>query len=183
MLRYLPNLITGLRFLLVLPIVSAFLKEDWRLAFYLFLIASLSDGIDGLLARCYGWITPLGAMLDPIADKLLLISSFVTFSWLSKLPWWLTGTVIARDLWIIVGALVYRFWIGPLYCQPIWVSKLNTALQLLLILLLLIHLGFYALPLSSLYSTGVLMLITSVVSFVQYTWLWSLQAWRAACER
>jgi len=177
-LWYLPNLITGLRFLLVLPVVTALLKENYQLAFYLFVIAGLSDGVDGLLARYYGWTSHLGALLDPIADKLLLIGSFITFTWLGKVPWSVTAVVVARDLWIMLGALAYRFWIGPLDYRPLAVSKLNTILQLSLVLLLLIHLGFLALPVLLLQGIAVLMFSTTLLSFVQYTWHWGLRAYR-----
>jgi len=182
-LRYLPNLITGLRFLLILPVVVALLGENYRLAFYFFLIAGLSDGIDGLLARYYGWTSHLGAILDPVADKLLLIGSFIAFTWLSKIPWWLTAVVVGRDLWIMLGALAYRFWIGPIDYHPLIISKLNTVLQLGLILLLLVHLGFWPLPVWLLHGVTIIMSITTLLSFMQYGWVWGQRAWHHTRQR
>jgi cardiolipin synthase (CMP-forming) len=177
-LWYLPNVITGLRLLLVFPIVSALLRENWQLAFCLFLIGGLSDGIDGLLARYYSWTSQLGAFLDPFADKLLLIASFVTLAYLGKLPWLLTIMVVMRDIWIILGVLTHHFWIGPLQYQPVWVSKLNTILQIVLILLVLIHLGFQPLSWSLLHMLIIALYGTLVISFIQYTWIWSARVWR-----
>lgn len=178
-LRYLPNLVTSLRFLLIVPIISAFLEENWHVAFYLFLLAGLSDGIDGLLARCYGWTTHLGAILDPLADKLLLMSSFIALTCLSKMPWWLTSVLVARDLWIMSGTLIYRFWVGSLDYKPIWISKLNTVLQLVFISLLLIHFGFWPLPSLLLHSVSMLMFTTTLISFIQYTYLWGNRVFHA----
>ena len=125
-LRHLPNLITCMRFILIGPILWALLTKCYPLAFYLFLIAGLSDGLDGLLARFFDWTTPLGALLDPLADKLLLMGSFIVLAYLQQIPVWLTIMVIGRDIWIMGGALLYRYWVGPLDYKPVWISKLNT---------------------------------------------------------
>lgn len=175
-LRHLPNLITCIRFILIGPILWALLKKYYPLAFYLFLIAGLSDGLDGLLARFFGWTTHLGALLDPLADKLLLMGSFVVLAYLKQIPFWLTTCVIGRDIWIMGGALIYRYWVGPLNYTPVWISKLNTFLQLILVTLLLIKLAFFTLPSVVIQRVIEAVFVTTLLSFVQYTWIWTKQA-------
>lgn len=175
-LRYLPNLITCIRFILIGPILWALLRKYYPLAFYLFLIAGLSDGLDGLLARFFNWTTHLGALLDPLADKLLLMGSFIVLTYLNQIPLWLTALVIGRDIWIMGGALIYRYWVGPLDYKPVWISKLNTFLQLVLVTLLIIKLAFFALPDLVIRRVIEAVFVTTLLSFVQYTWVWARNA-------
>ncbi len=175
-LRHLPNLITCTRFILIGPILWALLTKCYPLAFYLFLIAGLSDGLDGLLARLFDWTTPLGALLDPLADKLLLMGSFIVLAYLQQIPLWLTMMVIGRDIWIMGGALLYRYWVGPLDYKPVWISKLNTFFQLILVSLIIIKLTFFTLPLQLVPRVIEAVFVTSLLSFIQYTWMWIWQA-------
>lgn len=175
-LRHLPNVISCLRLLLIVPILWALISEHYSLAFYLFLVAGISDGLDGLLARLYGWTTRFGAFIDPVADKLLLMGSFITLGLMGHIPLALAILVIARDVWIIGGALSYQYWIGPLEFKPLFMSKLNTFFQLLLLITLLVNLGLFKLPPLFLQTLIVLVFITTSISFIQYTWEWS---WRA----
>jgi len=175
-LRYLPNLITCIRFILIGPILWALLKKHYPLAFYLFLIAGLSDGLDGLSARCFGWTTYLGALLDPMADKLLLMGSFIVLAYLHQIPLWLAASVIGRDIWIMGGALVYRYWVGPLDYKPVWISKFNTFFQLILVTLLIIKLAFFALPELIIRRMTEAVFVTTLLSFIRYTWVWAKQA-------
>ncbi|MDE2089174.1 MAG: CDP-alcohol phosphatidyltransferase family protein, partial [Gammaproteobacteria bacterium] len=105
--RDLPNLISVLRMLLVLPVVALLMTEHYREALLLFGLAGLSDALDGFLAKRYGWTSRLGAVLDPLADKILLVSSYIALGWLRLLPLWLVAAVIVRDLVIVIGAAVY----------------------------------------------------------------------------
>ena len=175
-LRYLPNLITCIRFVLIVPILWALLKKYYPLSFYLFLIAGLSDGLDGLLARFFGWTTHLGALLDPLADKLLLMGSFIVLAYLKQIPFGLTVFVIGRDIWIMGGALIYRYWVGPLDYKPVWISKLNTFLQLVLVIVLIIKLAFFDLSDRLVQHVIEAVFVTTLLSFVQYTWVWAKQA-------
>jgi hypothetical protein len=90
----------------------------------------VSDGLDGWLAKRFNWTSHLGKILDPLADKLLLVALFLTATWINLVPWWLTAVVVARDVMIGSGALVYRFWFGPLHGRPTILSKINTGMQL-----------------------------------------------------
>ena len=175
-LRHLPNLITCIRFILIGPILWALLTKCYPLAFYLFVIAGLSDGLDGLLARFFGWTTALGALLDPLADKLLLMGSFIVLAYLQQVPVWLTIMVIGRDIWIMGGALLYRYWVGPLDYKPVWISKLNTFFQLVLVTLLIIKLTFFDLPELLIPRVIEAVFVTTLLSFIQYTWMWIWQA-------
>ncbi len=175
-LRHLPNLITCIRFILIGPILWSLLTKSYPLAFYLFVIAGLSDGLDGLLARFFSWTTPLGALLDPLADKLLLMGNFIVLAYLKQIPLWLTLMVIGRDIWIMSGALLYRYWVGPLDYKPIWVSKLNTFFQLVLVSLLIIKLAFFDIRIELIPRIIEAVFVTTLLSFIQYTWMWFRQA-------
>jgi cardiolipin synthase len=134
-----PNLITVLRILLVAPIAWALLVHRFELALALFFVAGFSDGLDGFLAKHYGWTSRLGALLDPLADKALLVASYAALAWVGLLPVWLLVLVVARDVVIVAGAIAYNFRIERLEAQPTLISKLNTLLQILLVLLVIVQ--------------------------------------------
>lgn len=132
--RDIPNLITAARIILVWPLVTALLDSQFGTVLVLFAVAGISDGIDGFLARHYGWFTRLGAILDPIADKLLIVSVYVALGWEGLIPAWLVATVITRDVVIVSGAAAFRLLVGRLEMAPTVTSKLNTLLQISLVL-------------------------------------------------
>jgi cardiolipin synthase len=134
-----PNLITVIRIVLVAPIAWALLEKRFDLALAVFFVAGFSDGLDGFLAKHYGWSSHLGGLLDPLADKALLLTSFVVLTWLALLPGWLLMLVVLRDVVIVAGAVVYNFRIQRLEAQPTRISKLNTLLQILLVLLVIVR--------------------------------------------
>ena len=86
------------------------------------------DGVSVICALDHGMTSP--TFLDPLADKLLLVALFLTAAWINLLPWWLTAVVVARDVMIGLGAVIYRFWFGPLHGRPTLLSKINTGMQL-----------------------------------------------------
>lgn len=176
--RYLPNMMTGLRLVLVLPILYTIWVGYYSMAFYLFLIAAVTDAVDGRLARYYDWTSQLGAFLDPLADKCLLVSTFLLLGYLAQLPWWVVSVGIGRDVFIVAGIFIYRTWIGPIFYESILMSKINTVVQLWVILLILFHLGFHNIPDNFLYAINSIMVITSIMSFIQYAWLWGKRAWQ-----
>lgn len=136
------NFITLLRFLLVPAVVFALLSGNMDWAFAGFLIAGISDGIDGFIARQFDQRTELGAYLDPIADKLLLVSVFVVLGYMGELPLWLVIAAVTRDA-LIVGAVLLSTIMGnPVAVKPIFVSKANTAVQIVLAGLVLAELSF-----------------------------------------
>ncbi len=134
-----PNLITVLRILLVAPIAWALLHQAFGLALVLFFVAGFSDGLDGFLAKHYGWTSRLGALLDPLADKALLVTCYGALTWTGLLPFWLLVLVVSRDVVIVAGAVLYNYRIQRLEAQPTLISKLNTVLQILLVLLVIVQ--------------------------------------------
>ena len=136
--RDIPNMLTIARIVMVPPILWLLLEREFGWALLVFFVAGVSDGLDGLLAKKFDWTSRLGALLDPIADKLLLMSCYITLAWLGLLPVWLVGLVLLRDLVIVIGATFYHFRIEKLQAAPTLVSKLNTLLQILLVLLVIV---------------------------------------------
>lgn len=175
--KIIPNLLTTLRILLLVPIIGALLMHQYQLALYLFVIAGVSDCLDGLLARRFHWTSRYGAIADPLADKLLLMSSFITLGYLGYIPYWLVAVVIGRDIWIICGAFAYYFMIAQPDFAPSQLSKYNTFFQILLVGLLLFDLSFHAISSQVFQFLIQLIFVTSLLSFVDYTWVWGRQAW------
>jgi cardiolipin synthase len=134
-----PNIITVLRIVLVLPIAWALLQDRYGWALLLFVVAGVSDGLDGFLAKHYGWTSRLGALLDPLADKALLVTCYAALTWNALLPLWLLVLVVVRDIVIVAGAVVYNFRVQRLDAAPTLISKLNTLLQILLVLLVIVQ--------------------------------------------
>ncbi|MDX8531454.1 CDP-alcohol phosphatidyltransferase family protein [Mesorhizobium sp. VK25A] len=137
-----PNLITILRLLLVPAVVLAMLQSLWGWAFAGFLVAGVSDGVDGFIARRWNQSSRLGAYLDPIADKLLLVSVFVVMGFAGELPLWLVVTMVSRDGLIVCAVLLSSVMSHPVEVKPLFVSKANTAAQIVLAALVLGELAF-----------------------------------------
>lgn len=138
----LPNLITTGRILLVPIVVWAIMSGQMLIAFWLFVIAALSDAVDGFLAKRLGATSEFGAYLDPLADKAMLVSIYVTLGIAGLLPRWVVIAVVSRDI-MIVGAIVVAWLVEkPLTIRPFLVSKLNTMAQILLAGLVLAANGF-----------------------------------------
>jgi cardiolipin synthase len=175
--RHLPNIICILRILLVWPIAGALGDGKYLVALALFILAGLSDGIDGYLAKRFNWTSDLGKFLDPLADKLLLVTVFVEAAWLHLVPWWLTSAVVARDVSIVLGALVFRLWFGPLRGRPTASSKINTAMQLLFVMVTLIHAAMNFPPPEILDALAVVVFVTTVFSGLNYVAIFTRRAW------
>jgi cardiolipin synthase len=136
------NLITFLRFVLVPAIIYALLTGHNGFAFAGFIVAGISDGIDGFVARHYNQRSELGTYLDPLADKLLLVSVFVVLGLMEELPLWLVVMAVSRDLLIICAVLLSAVMGHPVEMRPLPVSKANTAVQIVLAALVLAELAF-----------------------------------------
>jgi cardiolipin synthase len=175
-LAYLPNLITVGRLLLTPVTVMALVDGHFAIAFWLFMIAGVSDAVDGIVARQFNARTMLGAYLDPVADKVLLVSVYVTLGVADLLPHWLVILVVARDVAIVGGVLLLAtIGAGPAV-QPLMVSKVNTAMQILLAVVVLGQLG---LDIADFGLTPVLCYIvgaTTIASGVAYLVVWSRKA-------
>jgi len=176
-MRHLPNLICLARMALVWPIIFALRAGNFDAAMLLFTTAAVSDGLDGYLAKRFNWTSRLGKILDPLADKVLLVAVFVTATWLGLVPRWLTATAVARDVLICLGAAVYRVWFGPLHGRPTVVSKVNTAVQLGYLLAVMVHQAFGLPPEELLAALAVLTLLTTVASGADYVIAFTRRAW------
>jgi cardiolipin synthase (CMP-forming) len=175
--RHLPNLICLARIALVWPTVAALHAGDYALAVVLFIIAAVSDGLDGYLAKRFGWTSEFGKFIDPVADKMLLVAVFVTSTWLGLVPWWLATAAIARDVMIGLGALIFRLWFGPLRGRPTIVSKINTLLQLGYLLGVMMGAAFEFPPAEVIAALAVITFITTVLSGFDYLFAFTRRAW------
>ena len=137
-----PNLITLARIILVPVVVWAIADGQLRLAFLLFLAAAISDGVDGFLAKRFGMKTELGAYLDPLADKVLIVSIYVTLGITAVIPLWIVILVVSRDF-MIVGAIILSWVVDrPVKIKPHLISKLNTGVQIAFACLVLASFGY-----------------------------------------
>lgn len=173
---YLPNTITILRILLVFPVLYVLFQGNYTWGLYLFLIAGITDAVDGFLARQFNWSTRFGSIADPIADKFLMLATFVMLTYLQVLPIWLILIVIIRDLIIINGGLAYHYLIGPYRFAPSFISKINTFLQLMLITLVLFHKSYNILSYDLLEWLMYTVYLTNVLSLIHYVWVWGKKA-------
>lgn len=176
MLHHIPNIITALRIVAIIPICWLLWEERYLAAFILLVIAGLSDALDGYLARRNQWMTKLGGFLDPIADKLFVVAITVVFGLQGHLPWWLVWLIMGRDVVIVIGAGLFRWVTGSLAMRPLWISKANTGLQIALLAMTLLHVAFYALPPVIPETLQFIVAITTVLSGISYVMNWSYLA-------
>jgi len=166
-----PNLITTLRIILVPIFIIYLINERFLEALTVFVLAGLSDGVDGLLARLLNQKSRLGAFLDPLADKILLIAAFVVLAARGFIPVWLTVTVITRDILILLGVLILFLTKQDIVIKPSILSKINTCLQLATVFMVLVgnHFNLFSSFIPILYiSTGVL----TIASGLHYMRSW-----------
>ena len=136
-----PNLISLARILLVPVIVWAIASNEMQVAFGLFVVAGMSDLVDGFLAKQFRMATELGAYLDPLADKAMLVSIYVTLGIVEAVPRWLVILVVSRDIMIVTAVILSWLVDKPVKLKPLLVSKLNTLAQVLLAAFVLARLG------------------------------------------
>jgi cardiolipin synthase (CMP-forming) len=137
-----PNVITLGRILLVPIVVWAIASNQMEIAFALFVIAGVSDGVDGFLAKRFNMTSELGAMLDPLADKALLVSIYIALGIWSAIPRWIVILVVSRDIMIVSAVIVSWLFGKPIPMKPLMVSKINTVAQVALAALVLASLAF-----------------------------------------
>lgn len=182
MWRHLPNLITAMRMLLVWPVYWLITHGDFELALLLAAIAAISDAVDGWLAKRFGWQSRLGGLIDPLADKLLLLAGFTALTMIGEAPLWLLILVLGRDLVIVCGAVAYHNLIGAFDAQPSRLSKLTTLIQILFVLAELLRLAW----MPELPGRDILLGLTALLtaaSGLHYVLVWSLRARRELEER
>jgi cardiolipin synthase (CMP-forming) len=137
-----PNLITLGRVVAVPVAFWLVVTNDYRTAFLVFLLAGISDAVDGFLAKRFDWRTELGAYLDPLADKLLIVCIYIALAVAKELPAWLVIAVVSRDILIVVGVMLCWLLDQPVRIRPLAVSKANTLAQIVLAALVLADRGF-----------------------------------------
>jgi cardiolipin synthase len=168
MLRHLPNFICLVRIALIWPTIDALYAGEYWKALTLVAVCAISDGLDGWLAKRFNWTSHLGKILDPLADKLLLVALFLTAAWINLLPWWLTAIVVARDVMIGFGAVIYRFWFGPLHGRPTILSKINTGMQLAVVLAAILAAAAHFEVPEAITALAIVTFITTVISGGDY---------------
>ena len=173
-----PNMLTVFRMVLIPVFVTLLFYQRFLWALGIFVLAGLTDGLDGLLARRFGQQSQLGTILDPIADKLMLIACFVSLGMIGAHPAWLTWLVVGRDVVIVAGAVTYHSLIGRLNAQPTLLSKFTTCVQITYVLAQLLHLTSWfelrGVTTALMWTT----VVCTLLSGAQYVVVWSLKARR-----
>ena len=179
-IRQLPNAITVVRVVLVAPCGWLLWQDAILEALTLIAIAGASDAVDGILARRFDWRTRFGAFADPAADKLLVVVVFAVLAIKGHVPLWLVAIVVGRDVVIISGAFAFRQLIGHVEMAPTLLSKMNTAAQIVLLVLVLVALTdippVAAMAAATLPAAFYVVAASGVVSGIHYVVAWSHRA-------
>ena len=176
--RWIPNAITIARLVMVPPLLWLLIEGYFPQAFWLAMAAGVSDAMDGLIAKRFGWRSTLGGILDPIADKLLMSACFVGLWWGGNLPAWLVALVMLRDLVILVGAYFWWRLVGVFEPAPSGISKMTTLVQIALIVLVLAHLAGTDLAWGWVPPLVLATAAMTLVSGLDYVVRYGLRAWR-----
>lgn len=175
MLRQIPNALTILRIILIIPFAGYVYRQEYGSALVIFFIAGVSDGVDGFLARQFNWKSRFGAIADPLADKLLLMTAYIVLALTEQVPLWLTAVILGRDFIIVIGALIYHYFISHYDIKPsIW-GKACTMAQIVYALALIINLAGFPMP-DVVAEQGIwVVLAITLVSGTHYLASWSLK--------
>ena len=175
-MHQLPNILTVIRILLVIPFAYLTLSESYRIAFWVFVFAGVSDAIDGFLARQFHWRSRFGEIVDPIADKLLLVTTYLALTWVGVIPVWVVALIFGRDFVIVVGGLLYHYRLGKFEIEPsIW-GKLCTFTQIAFVVLLLTQLAGY-IDLEPFLEYGIhAVVFVTLFSGIHYVIIWARRA-------
>ena len=179
--KQIPNFLTICRILVIFPTLWFLYFSQFREAFYLLVIAGISDALDGYLARAFDWKTRLGSILDPIADKILIASCFLVLAIQAKIPTWLAVIVLGRDIVIFGGAIAYRILYKELEIAPTMLSKINTAFQIIALTVIVLYLANF--PAITAYLRPLLdpflfftLVALGILSGIQYVAIWTMKA-------
>lgn len=167
-----PNIITSIRLFLLVPLSYYLSKEDYTTALYIFFIAGFSDALDGFLAKKFDWTSHFGSILDPLADKALLVISMAILTLNAKIDVLLFSMVALRDVYIVFGAYLYHRKFGKYQMKPSIYSKINTFFQISMITLLLVSLGYRALSENVFIVFNWLIYMSLFISTLHYTLIW-----------
>lgn len=173
---YIPNILTLLRIGMVPWLVVLLQEQQFLASLIVFVVAGVTDALDGYIAKRYNAQTELGAILDPLADKALLVSSYVMLSLMGLIPFWLVVVVVFRDIIIVCGYLVMALSFGSVEMQPLRISKLNTFLQIAFIVVVLAVLAGAAQLGIIVQAMSYAVFISSVASGGAYVYIWAIKA-------
>ncbi|MCY4655186.1 MAG: CDP-alcohol phosphatidyltransferase family protein [Gammaproteobacteria bacterium] len=140
-MRHLPNAMTLMRMVLILPLGYLVFTEHWTWVFWLFVAAGISDLLDGALARHFHWETEFGSFIDPMADKVLCGGLILILALASLIPLWITVLVVLREVVIVGGAFTYQYLFGKVSMNPLLISKVNTGVMIAVLILVLAQLA------------------------------------------
>ncbi len=172
-IKQIPNILTTLRLILAVPVCLLILNENYSTVLWVAFIAGFSDGIDGYLARKLNALSNYGAIVDPLADKVLLLGTYIAFAVVGLLPYWVAVILLLRDMLIVSGTFIYRCKFGRYKMAPsIW-GKSSTAMQILFALMVLIQQVYPVLPEFSLQVGLWLVILLAFVSGGHYLYTWA----------
>ena len=170
--KHVPNVITGLRLAAVAPLVWLLIEGQSGAALALLVLMGVSDAVDGFLAKRFQWCTRVGEYLDPLADKMMLVGTYLALGWLGAMPAWLVAAVILRDLVIVAGAIAYHLVTHRLEMRPTWLSKINTTAQIVLAIAVILD---QVMPIAEVITATLVgvVLLTTISSGLDYVIEWS----------
>jgi cardiolipin synthase len=168
-----PNAITLARLAAVPIVVWLILDGGLKIAFWVFFAAAVSDALDGIIAKHFNSETVFGAFIDPIADKALLVGTYITLGHEGFLQTWLVILVVFRDIVIVGGALIFQTVTQSLTMRPLMISKVNTVVQLLLVIGVLFVVGYGIEDGPVLRVMGYIVAVTTLWSGTAYVITWS----------
>jgi cardiolipin synthase len=180
LIKQLPNLLTTLRLLLAVPMCLLVLAEDFEAVLWVAFLAGASDGADGWLARRLEATSRYGAVVDPLADKVMLSGIYPCLAAVGLLPWWVAFLVIGRDAVIVIGALTYHVLYGRFAMQPSVWGKASTLCQILLALAILVQQVRPSLLDELLLILQYLVVVATAASGIHYVVTWGIRAVRQA---
>ncbi len=182
-MHHVPNALTLLRFLLIPVLVYLILHRDYQGAFAALFVSALSDFADGVIARAWSARTRLGAIADPVVDKLTMLAVTLSLAVQGLLPLWLLAAIVGRDLLIVSGALAYRYIVGRIDMSPTLLSKFNTLLEFVSLAIVIGNAADFVRAEAVLPTLFALLAATIVASGGQYVWVWGRRAIHRSAAR
>ena len=176
--RHVPNLLTGIRLLLIPVLIYLLLSGYFEGALYLIIVMGLTDAFDGFIAKKLNCVSRFGEFFDPICDKFMLVSTTITLAYIGLLPVWLVSLIVARDLIIVAGGYTYYLYIEKFRANPSILSKANTFFQLLLTVIV-IYSQINFVPAQWVEGLINIVAATTLLSGIAYVWTWGRSAIRA----
>lgn len=172
--RHIPNAITLARLVLVLPIAFSIMEQQYLIAFILFAVSGFSDGLDGFIARRYNWVSAFGRLIDPLADKIMMMVTTLTLGLLDHFPFMLMLLIIVKDLAVLGGVFSYTTLAGFPQIKPTWLGKVTTALQILLLVSVLLELSYPGLlPVEFFTILFWVVALMTGIDGASYLWIWT----------